>query len=108
MLTREGILRWGNLKGCCPPLRKIKFFLLCSKSEKHHKLIKQNTSIEKSPTKVMSSQSNYVFVSIVAYGNFEFFRTKTLSNHFAVKYKMVIQVNQAAFKRCEKIISTKC
>ncbi len=35
--------------------------------EEYHKSIKQNTSLEKSPTKVVNSQRNHIFASMVAY-----------------------------------------
>ncbi|MGR3952317.1 MAG: hypothetical protein QRY74_05430 [Chlamydia sp.] len=35
--------------------------------EEYHTSIKQNATLEKSPTKVVRSQKNHVFASIVAY-----------------------------------------
>lgn len=53
--------------------------------EEYHKSIKQNASLEKSPTKVVRSQKNHIFASIVAYCKLEFLRTKTSLNHFAIE-----------------------
>ena len=65
--------------------------------EEYHKSIKQNASLEKSPTKVMRSQKNHIFASIIAYCKLEFLRTKTSLNHFALKYKLLVRANQMAF-----------
>jgi hypothetical protein len=54
--------------------------------EEYHKSIKQNASLEKSPTKVVRSQRNHIFASIIAYCKLEFLRLKTTLNHFALKY----------------------
>ena len=64
--------------------------------EEYHKSIKQNASLEKSPTKVERSQSNHIFASIVAYCKLEFLKMKTNLNHFAMKYKLLIKANQIA------------
>ena len=74
--------------------------------EEYHKSIKQNTSLEKSPTKVVRSQRNHIFASIVAYCKLEFLRTKTSLNHFALKYKLLVKANQAAFKEYKKLLES--
>ena len=71
--------------------------------EEYHKSIKQNTSLEKSPTKVVVSQKNHIFASIVAYCKLEFLKIKTSLNHFALKYKLLIRANQRAFQELKKI-----
>ena len=70
--------------------------------EEYHKSIKQNASLEKSPTKVVCSQKNHIFASIVAYCKLEFLRTKTSLNHFAIKYKLLMRANRIAFLELEK------
>jgi hypothetical protein len=74
--------------------------------EEYHKSIKQNTSLEKSPTKVARSQRNHIFASIVSYCKLEFLRIRTSLNHFALKYKLILRANQAAFEEL-KILSEK-
>jgi len=59
--------------------------------EEYHKSIKQNASLEKSPTKVVCSQKNHIFASIVAYCKLEFLRTKTSLSHFGLKYKLLMR-----------------
>lgn len=71
--------------------------------EEYHKSIKQNASLEKSPTKVHRSQKNHIFASIVAYCKLEFLKTRTSLNHFALKYKLIIKANQMAFKELQKM-----
>jgi hypothetical protein len=71
--------------------------------EEYHKSIKQNASLEKSPAKVVRSQKNHIFASIVAYCKLEFLKMKTSMNHFALKYKLLIKANQMAFKELQKL-----
>ena len=66
--------------------------------EEYHKSIKQNTSLEKSPTKVKRSQKNHIFASIVAYCKLEFLKMKTHLNHFALKYKLILKANQMSYQ----------
>ncbi|MFZ0564939.1 MAG: transposase [Chlamydiales bacterium] len=71
--------------------------------EEYHKSIKQNASLERSPTKVMRSQRNHIFASIVAYCKLEFLRMRTTLNHFALKYKLILKANQMAFQELKKL-----
>ena len=73
------------------------------KIEEYHKSIKQNTSLEKSPTKVKQSQKNHIFASIVAYCKLEFLKMKTHLNHFALKYKLIIKANQTAYLELKRL-----
>ena len=71
--------------------------------EEYHKSIKQNASLEKSPTKVVRSQKNHIFASIIAYCKLEFLRMRTALNHFALKYRLIVRANQIAFQELKKI-----
>lgn len=66
--------------------------------EEYHKSIKQNASLEKSPTKVVRSQKNHIFASIISFCKLEFLKVKTSLNHFALKYKLILRANQMAFQ----------
>ena len=66
--------------------------------EDDHKSIKQNTHLEKSPTKVVRSQKNHIFASIVSYCKLEFLKIRTTLNHFVLKYKLILKANQMAFR----------
>jgi len=70
--------------------------------EEFHKSIKQNASLEKSPTKVERSQRNHIFASIIAYCKLELLKIKTSINHFALKYKLLVKANQTAFFELNK------
>jgi len=71
--------------------------------EEYHKSIKQNASLEKSPTKVMRSQKNHIFASIIAYCKLEFLKIKTSLNHFGMKYMLLMKANRAAFLELERL-----
>ena len=71
--------------------------------EEYHKSIKQNSSLEKSPTKVVRSQKNHIFASIIAYCKLEFLRSKTFLNHFALKYQLLMKANRMAFLELERL-----
>lgn len=71
--------------------------------EEYHKSIKQNASLEKSPTKVVRSQKNHIFAAIVAYCKLEFLRTKTCLNHFGLKYQLLMKANRQAFLELERL-----
>lgn len=70
--------------------------------EEYHKSIKQNASLEKSPTKVVRSQKNHIFASIIAYCKLEVLKTKTSLSHFGMKYMLLMKANRAAFLELEK------
>ena len=73
--------------------------------ELYHKSIKQNASLAKSPTKRVCSQSNHIFASIVAFCKLEILKFITSTNHFALKYKLVVTANIAAMKELKNLRS---
>ena len=66
--------------------------------EEYHKSVKQNASLCLSPPKIVKTQSNHVFASIIAYCKLELLKFKTKLNHFAIKYKLIVRANQIAMK----------
>ena len=66
--------------------------------EEYHKSLKQNAAIEKSPTKTVKTQSNHIFASIMAYVKLEKMKFSSKLNHFAMKSKIYLAANKAAFK----------
>lgn len=74
--------------------------------EEYHKSIKQNASLEKSPTKVATSQGNHIFASIIAYCKLELLKVKAHINHFALKYKLIVRANQIAFQELKNLKSS--
>jgi IS4 transposase len=73
--------------------------------EEYHKSIKQNASLEKSPTRVENSQRNHIFAAIIAYCKLELLKVRTALNHFALKYKLFVKANQAAFNELKNLRS---
>ena len=76
------------------------------KIEEFHKSVKQNASLNKSPTKTVKTQSNHVFMSIISFCKLEILKLKTNLNHFAMKYKLLIKANQVAWKELKNL--TEC
>jgi len=71
--------------------------------EEYHKSIKQNSSLEKSPTKIIRSPKNHLFASIIGYCKLELLKIKTCLNHFALKYKLILKANQMAYLELKKL-----
>lgn len=71
--------------------------------EEYHKSIKQNSSLEKSPTRTERSQKNHLFASLIGYCKLEFLKMTTCLNHFALKYKLIIKANQMAYFELRKL-----
>ena len=65
--------------------------------EPYHKSLKQNASLEKSPTQTVTSQSNHLFAALYAYIKLEWLRKATHLNHFALKTKLYLTALQSAF-----------
>ena len=63
-----------------------------------HKYLTQNAEIAKSPTKIIKTQSNHIFASIIAYIKLEKLHLANEMNHFAIKSKIYLSALKAAFK----------
>ena len=90
----------NDLESSADPIYKV--YQKRWRIEEYHKSIKQNASLEKSPTKVVRSQKNHIFAAIIAYCKLELLRTKTSLNHFALKYKLLMRANRMAFLELQK------
>ena len=75
-------------KDAGPPVRSV---------EEYHKSIKQNTSVAKSPTRTVQTQTNHLFASILAYIKLERLKFANKMSHFALKAKIYQQALKAAF-----------
>jgi len=73
------------------------------KVEEYHKSLKQNASLEKSPTKTLVTQSNHFFASLFAYYKLEMLKMASNLNHFAIKSKIYLKALYSAFKELEKL-----
>ena len=65
--------------------------------EEYHKSLKQNAAIAKSPTRTLTTQCNHIFASIMAYVKLEKLKFSSKLNHFAMKSKIYLAANKAAF-----------
>lgn len=65
--------------------------------EPYHKSLKQNASLEKSPTHTVGTQTNHFFAVLCSYIKLEMLKVSTQINHFALKAKLYLQALQTAF-----------
>lgn len=65
--------------------------------EEYHKSIKSNTGLEKSPAKTVRTQQNHVFATLCAYVKLEMVTESLKTNHFALKYKLMVKACRAAW-----------
>ena len=66
--------------------------------EPYHKSLKQNASLEKSPTQTVVSQSNHFFAALCAYIKLESLKSSSHLNHFAIKARLYLAAVQTAFR----------
>jgi transposase len=71
--------------------------------EPYHKSLKQNASLEKSPTQTVRSQSNHLFASLCGYIKLELLKQSTQLNHFALKGKLYLRAFQSAFSALREL-----
>jgi hypothetical protein len=65
--------------------------------EPYHKSLKQNASLEKSPTQTVTSQTNHFFAALCAYLKLEWLKSATKLNHFAIKAKLYLSALKTAY-----------
>jgi len=75
------------------------------KVEEYHKSLKHNVDLAKSPTKIVKTQSNHIFLSIVAFFKMEALKIKHKMNHFAMRAKLLVRANQMAYSELQKLKS---
>jgi len=73
------------------------------KIEEYHKSLKQNLKIEHSPTKVMTSQLNHIFLCVCGFIKLERLRLNYKMNHFAIKEKIYIEALKSAYQKVGKL-----
>jgi hypothetical protein len=71
--------------------------------EDYHKLLKNNASLQKSPTRTVQTQRTHFFASLCAYIKLERLKICEKLNHFALKGKIYVKAIQAAFKELESL-----
>jgi len=65
--------------------------------EPYHKSLKQNASLEKSPTQTVTTQANHFFAALCGYVKLELLKGDTKLNHFALKSKLYLRAIQSAY-----------
>ena len=65
--------------------------------ETFHKSLKQNASLERSPTKVERTQRNHIFAAMLAFVKLESLKLQTAVNHFALKHRLYIKALKSSF-----------
>jgi|AP45_3_1055517.scaffolds.fasta_scaffold54889_2 hypothetical protein len=73
------------------------------KVEEYHKSIKQNASLEKSPTRTETTQTNHLFAALWAFVKLERLKQATATNHFALKTKLYFQALHSAFGELQRL-----
>ena len=71
--------------------------------EVYHESLKQNASLEKSPTRTETTQRNHFFASLCAYVKLESLKIKTGINHFALKSKIYLAALKTAYQELVKL-----
>jgi hypothetical protein len=71
--------------------------------EVYHKSLKQNASLEKSPTRTETTQRNHFFASLCAYIKLEGLKSRTQLNHFALKSKIYLSALKSAYAELVKL-----
>jgi hypothetical protein len=71
--------------------------------EPYHKSLKENASLEKSPTQTVTTQTNHFFAVFCGYIKLELLKCTTKLNHFALKSKLYLQAIQSAYATLRKL-----
>ncbi len=71
--------------------------------EVYHKSLKQNASLECSPTRTKRTQSNHFFLSLCAFAKLEALKIKTKCSHFALKSKLYVAAVPSAFDQLQRL-----
>ena len=71
------------------------------KVEEFFKSLKHNVDLAKSPTKTIRTQSNHIFLSILAFFKLECLKIKHKMNHFALRAQLLIKANQMAYQELQ-------
>jgi len=75
------------------------------KVEEFYKSIKHNSALAKSPTKIIKTQSNHIFLAIYSFFKLECLKIKHHLNHFALRMKLLVRANQVAYLELQKMKS---
>jgi DDE superfamily endonuclease len=73
------------------------------KVEEYHRSLKQNASLDKSPTRTVTTQTNHFFAALCTFVKLEWLRTQTNLNHYALKSKIYLSALLAAFQALQTL-----
>jgi hypothetical protein len=73
------------------------------KVEEYHRSLKQNASLEKSPTKTENTQRNHFFACLYSFIKLETLKSVSKMNHYALRTKIYIGALSQAFKEFQKL-----
>jgi hypothetical protein len=73
------------------------------KVEEYHRSLKQNASLEKSPTRTVTTQTNHFFAALCTFVKLEWLRTQTKLNHYALKSKLYLSALLSAFQSLQAL-----
>ena len=71
--------------------------------EPYHKSLKQNASLEKSPTQTVTTQTHHFFAALCGYIKLELLKGDTKLNHFALKSKLYLHAIHAAYAKLREL-----
>lgn len=71
--------------------------------EPFHKSLKQNVSLEKSPTRTVRTQTNHLFAAFCGYIKLELLTQSTRLNHFALKSRLYLVALHSAFDQLRQL-----
>jgi len=76
------------------------------KVEVFHKNLKSNSSLAKSPARTVRTQSNHIFMAIVAVARLEKLSIKRKLSAFALKSKLYIKAIRQAYEELQAIMAS--
>lgn len=94
LVTSDRTLDWSQLTTLYQTRWKI---------EEYHRSLKQNASLNQSPTRTVTTQTNHFFAALCAYVKLEWLRTQTKLNHYALKTKLYLSALHAAFDSLQQL-----
>jgi hypothetical protein len=75
--------------------------------EPYHKSLKQNASLERSPTQTVTTQTNHFFAALCGYIKLELLKQQTNLNHFALRAKLYTRALRVAFDALTELQPTR-
>ena len=71
--------------------------------ELYHKSLKQNASLEQSPTRTVRTQTNHLFAALCGYIKLELLKAHHHRNHFALRTQLHLRALQLAFAELRQL-----